>query len=209
MKKFNQISVALGLMVILSACGSQSSTDLANISNNSVGNAPNNNNNGGTPTGNIYGLPVAPETLVYLTGSTGTKPSKTFYADTSMKLRVKVTAQSAANNTVYSNWINPYGCFRVNVTVNGITMQTQILRVHGLTDSNCANAPTSEILDFTQYMSGNGTPVTITFSDAEYDNCRYTDPFAYGGPQCGMKPLFPTHQAKFKAAIQVDGQYME
>jgi hypothetical protein len=206
MKKLSKISMVLGLMVILSACGSQSSKDGALTSTSNQGTSFNPVSSG---TGNVYGLPLAPETMAYLTGSSGSKPTFTAIANTSMKMRVKITAMSAVNDTVQTNWTHPYGCMRVKVSVNGIVQQTAILRVDGLTDSNCTNAPTSQILDFTGYMTGSGQPVTVVISDAEYDNCRYSDPSAYGGAQCGMKPLYYSHQASFKVAYQVDGYYME
>lgn len=218
MKKFGNMTVAMGLMAILSACGSQSSRDqvVLNTSNNST------NTNNNTGTGNIQGLPPAPESNHKLTGTNGSQPNSDAYnISTSMLLKVKVTAGPAAYNTVNTNYINPYGCFRVKVTAyigNSTVVKTsEILRVDGLSNnSKCPNAPTSQVFDFTPYTTGNSAPITVRFSNAEYDNCwnstsYYTNGAFYGGNYygCDMKPLYYSHAATFNATIQTDGYYME
>lgn len=215
MKKLNSYALMAGLLV-LTACGSQSSQDvpLVNTSNNTSGtNTTGNNNNGGTNygntgSGNIYNLPAAQQEMIQLSGNNGGAFSKILNFSTSRTLKVKVEALSAPNLTVngYTNWVFPYGCLRLTVTVNGSTRTTKVLRVDGTpTSSICANAPTSETLDFSNITTGNG-PVTVTFSNAEYDNCRYYNPMAYG---CGMSAVWQNHQVRFNSTVQVDGTYME
>jgi hypothetical protein len=216
MKKFGNMTVALSLMAILSACGSQSSRDQVSF------NASNNTTPGTITGGNTQGLPLAPESDHKLTGINGSIPqSEASNVQTSMLLKVKVTAGSAAYNTVNPNYINPYGCFRVKVTAlignSVVTRTTDILRVDGVgQNSKCPNAPTSQIVDFSQYMTGYSAPIVVRFSNAEYDNCwnstsYYTNGAFYGGNYygCDMKPLYQSHAATFKATIQTDGTYME
>jgi hypothetical protein len=203
MKNFKKMPLVLGLM-ILSACGSQSSRDQIQISNSSNNTSNNWNNNGG---GNVNNLPAASEQVVQLSGLNGGADTKSYQFNTSQILKVKVEALAAPNLTVsgYTNWNFPYGCMRVNVTVNGSTKLTKILRVDGINSSKCKDAPTSEILDFSGIVTGYG-PVTVTFSNAQYDNCRYYNPLAYG---CDMSATWQNHQVALNATVQTDGTWME
>ena len=207
MKKFGNMTVALSLMAILSACGSQSSRDQVSF------NASNNTTPGTITGGNTQGLPLALESDHKLTGIYGSIPqSEASNVQTSMLLKVKVTAGSAAYNTVNPNYINPYGCFRVKVTAlignSVVTRTTDILRVDGVgQNSKCPNAPTSQVVDFSQYTTGYA-PIVVRFSNAEYDSC-YNIAGQFQSYGCEMKPLYSSHAATFKATIQTDGTYME
>jgi len=203
MKNFKNMSLVFGLM-ILSACGSQSSRDQLQVTTTANNTTGNNWNNG---SGNVNNLPAAQQDVVQLSGLNGGASSQTYNFSTSQILRVKVEALAAPHLTIngYSNWVFPYGCMRVNVTVNGSTKMTKILRVDGLDDSKCKGAPTSEILDFSGIMTGSG-PVTVTFSNAQYDNCRYYNPLAYG---CDMTAVWQNHQVSLNATVQTDGTWME
>jgi hypothetical protein len=146
--------------------------------------------------------------MIQLSGNNGGAFSKVLNFSTSRTLKVKIEALSAPNLTVpgYTNWVFPYGCMRVTVTVNGSTRATQILKVSGVqAGPECTNSPTSDTLDFSNITTGNG-PVTVTISNAEYDNCRYYNPMAYG---CGMSAVWQNHQVRLNATVQVDGTYME
>ncbi len=99
------------------------------------------------PTGNIYGLAPAPQSMFQITGDTGTarswSPGTAFSSET--KLKVKISPLPATNITVpgYNNWVFPYGCMSVQVTVNGSTQTTVPLKVPGMVQSPgspCANA---------------------------------------------------------------------
>ncbi len=208
MKNLNVISL-VGLMLIATACGSQSSRDLALSTSNNTSTSP-----GATPTpsnngGNIYNLPAAQQQQIQLSGNNGGAFSRTLNFSTSRTLKVKVEALSAPNMTVpgYTNWVFPYGCMRVTVTVNGSTRTSKILKVSGTQQATaeCVNAPSTDTLDFSNITTGNG-PVTVTFSNAEYDNCRYYNPMAYG---CGMSAVWQNHQVRFNATVQVDGTYLD
>ena len=193
-------------VLVLSACGSQSSinTPLSTTSSNTTATAtPTPTNTGG----NIYNLPAAHQQQIQLSGNNGGAFSKTLNFSTSRTLKVKVEALSAPNLTVpgYTNWVFPYGCMRVTVTVNGSARTSQILKVAGIqAGPECVNSPSSDIIDFSDITTGNG-PVSVTFSNAEYDNCRYYNPMSYG---CGMSAIWQNHQVRFNSTVQVDGTYM-
>lgn len=210
MKKFNSIGL-IAAVLVLSACGSQSTRDSWNSANGGAttsGSSTGTTGTTGTQTGeNTYNLPAASEQRIEMSGQNGTDPTKTLNFNSSRTLRVKISPLSAPNITVpgYSNWVFPYGCLQVTVSVNGITKMTQVLRVNGMSQSSqCANAPTSEVLDFSSQMSGNG-PVTVTVQNAVYDNCRYNWPMYYG---CSMSQVWQSHRVAMNVQVQVDGTYM-
>jgi hypothetical protein len=210
MKNFNSMSKAVSLVagvLILSACGSASSRDLSTstASSNTSGTTTTTTTTG---TGNIYNLPAAPQQRIQLSGNNGGAFSKTLNFSTSKTLKVKVEALSAPNLTIngYTNWVFPYGCMRVSVTVNGSTRSSKILKVSGSTPGpECTDAPSSDIIDFSDITTGSG-PVTVTFSNAEYDNCRYYNPMQYG---CGMSAVWQNHQVALNSTVQTDGTYMQ
>ncbi len=163
-----------------------------------------------TPTvsGNIYTIPAPYQNTVQLSGNNGGVFSKTMNFSTSSTLKIKVEALSAPNCTIpgYQAWVFPYGCMRVSVTVNGSTRQTKILKVAGTTQvtAECVNAPSTDILDFSDITTGDG-PISVTFSNAEYDNCHSNNPIAYG---CGMSAVSQkSHQVRFNTTIQTDNTY--
>ncbi len=208
MKNLNLLSLVAGL-VVLSACGSQSSktvglTSTASNSTSSSSGTTTTTNTGG----NIYNLPAAAQQVVQLSGLNGGAFSKSYNFTTSQTLKVKVEALSAPHLVVngFTNYVFPYGCLRVSVTVNGSTRLSKILKVAGLTQVSpeCANSPSVDTIDFSDITTGYG-PVAVTFSDPEYDNCRYNNPLAYG---CSMSAVWQNHQARFNATVQVDGTYM-
>ena len=208
MKNLNGVSKAVSLIagvLILSACGSQSSRNVA-LSSSADSSSSTSTTTAVTGTGNIYNLPAATQNRVQLSGNNGGAFSKTLNFSTSRKLRVKVEALAAPNFTLngYTNWVAAYGCMRVTVTVNGSTRSTKILKVAGLTGPECTGAPSSDIIDFSDITTGNG-PVTVTFSNAEYDNCRYYNTLQYG---CGMKAVWQNHQEALNATVETDNTYM-
>ncbi|MBC7398256.1 MAG: hypothetical protein H7333_12510 [Bdellovibrionales bacterium] len=198
-------------LVLLSACGSQVARE-SGLTN--TGSAIGSSNGIGTQTGsngagNVYNLPLAAESVARINGANGAVPSYLATVRTARTLRVKITPHAAPNLTLpgYTNWVFPYGCLRLQVSVNGTTQSTQILRVDGTAQggtSACANAPTSQILDFTNAITGDG-PVNVVVSNGEYDNCRYTWPMNYG---CSMSAIFATHIVAASVAIQNDGTWM-
>ncbi len=195
-------------LVLMSACGSQ----VARESSSRISSAAATTTATGVQTGssgNIYNLPLAPEFVARMNGPNGAVPNATYTLRTSRTLKVKVTPLSAPNLTLpgYTNWVFPYGCLRLQVTANGTTQTTQILRVDGASQGNtsaCKDAPTSQVLDFTNAMTGAGD-VIVTVQNAEYDNCRYTWPMNYG---CSMSAIFQTHIVAASIAMQADGYWM-
>jgi len=200
----------IGLMVLLSACGSNSTRDRTlGQSGLSDGSGSFSNTNAGNTGGNIYNLPLAPERVVEITGQGGMTPAYRISAETSRTLKVKVVALPAPHLTVpgYTNWVFPYGCMRIRVTVNGTTQATQVLRVADAaqgSNSPCANAPTSQVLDFSDAMTGDG-PVDVVVSSPEYDNCRTYNPMYYG---CQMSAVWMNHMAAANVSVQTDGTWL-
>ena len=193
-------------LIVMSACGSQVAheglTVLGSAASTASGSQTGVIGNGGSNE-------QAPEFLAKINGANGAVPVATFSVRTSRTLRVKVTPHAAPNLTLpgYTNWVFPYGCLRLQVSINGTTQSTQILRVDGTSQgatSACKDAPTSQILDFTNAMTGSG-PAILTVSNAEYDNCRYTWPMNYG---CSMSAIFATHIIAASIATQVDGTWL-
>ncbi|MBC7396152.1 MAG: hypothetical protein H7333_01815 [Bdellovibrionales bacterium] len=198
-------SLVAGL-IVMSACGSQVAREGSTVLGSAASTAS------GSQTGivgNVGSSRQAPEYLAKINGANGAVPAANFEVKTSRTLRVKVTPLAAPNLTLpgYTNWVFPYGCLRLQVSINGTTQSTQILRVDGTSQgatSACKDAPTSQILDFTNAMTGSG-PAVLTVSNAEYDNCRYTWPMNYG---CSMSAIFATHIIAASIATQVDGTWL-
>ncbi|MBU6155216.1 MAG: hypothetical protein KGP28_13010 [Bdellovibrionales bacterium] len=245
MKKVNGFICILASMLMV-ACGSSSTRDFTTSGlggGGTTGGGGSTSTTGGTTGGNIYNDPLAPDYLLRITGP-GTVPpypgtnytpvalptSQTFSAITSRLLRVKVTPLPAPNlssldpDNPYGNWVFPYGCLQLSVTIGGVTRQTMALRVANVAQdpgSACANAPSSQILDFSNITTSSSAAYSIVVSNPVYDNCRGTSPMQYGtnctpywnGYQwitnVGMKAVQPNHIVSATIAVQVDGQYME
>lgn len=211
-KSFLKFGFGIVALTALSACGSQALREGAVVSGSVAnGTQTGSGTNVSTPTGgNIYNLPAAPQQRLELSGNNSTEFKKTLLVQTGRTLRIKVKPLPAPNVTIpgYTNWVFPYGCLSVSVTVNGMTRSTQTLRVEGVTqgsNSPCANAPTSQIIDFTDQMTGTGQ-TQIEVSNANYDNCRQYWPLNYG---CSMSAIWQNHRVALDATIQVDGTYMD
>ena len=227
MKKTNGFIFVLA-SVLLVACGSSSTRDFttSGLGGGGTTGGSTGGSTSGSGGGNIYNLPLAPEFQAVITGATGQKPTVIQSFGTSHLIRVKVTPLAAPNllNSTYQNWVFPYGCLQLNVRVNGVVRQTQVLKVANVYQepgSPCANAPESQILDFSNTASGSA-PVDVTISNANYDNCRGLDPMDYSGicnpywngyyyqtPSPGMKAVFANHAVGANIAVQTDGTYLE
>ena len=154
-------------------------------------------------------LRPASERTIKVSGKNGASFSANFQVPSTQTLKIKVTPLPAPNMEVtgYTNDVFPYGCAQLKVTVNGIEPKTtQILRVEGVKqeeNSKCFNSPTSEVLDFSDILTNNNSPVTISISNAAYDQCRdESSPLLYG---CGMSLLFSNHLMSANISTQTDG----
>ena len=167
--------------------------------------------------GNCHNLPPALEQKITLTGSNGTNPEFIMTNNgglppsplvTAHTLRIKILPLPAPNLPApWSNWNIAYGCLQITVKANGVVRTTQALSVAGAKQpakSVCATSPSSEVLDYSDTLSGS-SPVSITFQNPLYDNCRLANTSIFG---CQMLALFQTHLAAFLATIQVDSTYM-
>jgi hypothetical protein len=201
-----QASMLIASFLVLTACGSTTATSTSTLGSTAASVASTTTT---TPVGNIYDLPDANSYVASINGQGGAVPTVTYSVQTSRTLIVKVSPLAAPNLTLpgYTNWVFPYGCMSMQVTVNGVTKSTGILQVPGVTqssDSVCANSPTFAVLDFSNDVSGNGSS-SVKVSNADYDNCRYVNPLTYG---CGMSAIFQTHIVSADVSIQTDGTYM-
>jgi len=209
MKNLNKVISLVAGVLVLSACGSvSSSTSATGTTAANSTSAASTTTTTTTTTSNVNNLPAAGEDYIQLSGLNGGASSASLQFNTDRTLVVQISALSAPNFTLvgYTNWVEPYGCMSVNITVNGITRGSGVLQVPGVTQNNseCMNAPSSVMVDFSDVTTGDG-PVTVTFSGAQYDNCRYTNPDAYG---CALTAVWQNHQAAFNAAVQTDGTYL-
>lgn len=210
LKIVGSISGLLILSSIVTGCGSKTNdTALGTSSSATTATAT-------SASGNIYNLPAAQQQLVQIGGSGSTNATATINTDgaghtlsTSATLKVKVTPLVAPNLPApNSAWNFPYGCFQVNVTVNGSVKSTGMLRVAGVAQSAssvCASAPTYIVLDFSSIMTGNG-PVSVTISNPYYDNCRYNWPNNYG---CALVSIAPQHLVAANIAVQTDNTWLD
>jgi hypothetical protein len=215
MKNLNAF-VLISSLTLLAACGSQTVQE-GGITANSATATSTAATTTTTTDANPYNLPAAYQQKIQLGGSGSSDFSEIVSGTqitTSKTLKVKVTPLTAVNianpNPAYNNWNFQYGCAQVSVTVNGVTQSTNALQVTGMTqasNSACASNGTYQVLDFSDTITGDG-PVTVTFSNAEYDNCaRFGSPYpAQFG--CGMAAMWLWHQMALEATIEVDGTYM-
>lgn len=209
--KVLQAAMLASTLLVLTACGSTTARTTGTAVSSDTSATTTTATATATPsTGNIYDLPDADSYTASINGAAGTVPTVTYSIQTSRTLKVKVSPLAAPNLTLpgYTNWVFPYGCVRLQVTVNGVTKTTDILKVDGVAQdasSVCANSASFQVLDFSNDVSGNG-PSSIKVSNAQYDNCRYINPLTYG---CSMSAIFQNHIVSSTITIQGDGTYMD
>ncbi len=191
----------LTIAAVLSACGSSTTVD-SNLNSSGFGGS---GGASGQFSGNWMNLPLAPNFTDTIYGSAsaqhgGFNPSAQF--------RVKITPQPAVSLPQAPGWTFPYGCVSVTVRVNNVTQTTAVLRVAGVTqnpNSQCANAPTSQILDFSNAMTG-ANSVSVRVSNPQYDNCRTNQPHQYG---CSMSAVWTGHVVRIRTDVQPDGYWLD
>jgi hypothetical protein len=202
MKNLNSLFALTASVILVSACGSTSSINSASAVNSAS------TSTSTTSTGNASNLPAAYSASATITGATGATPTYTYTTSASGTLKVKIKPLSAPNLQIagYTNYVFPYGCLGVSVTVNGVTRATQALQVAGTTSSQCANNPTFQVLDFSDVLTGSGT-AKVTVSNAIYDNCRNQyNPFLYG---CYLSQMWQNHVAAMAVTVENDQTYMD
>ena len=150
------------------------------------------------------------ESDVSISGISGTSPSYTIKVNTGKTLKVTVAPLPAPHLPVanYGGWVFPYGCASVEVRVNGNSQRTQLLQVAGVKQaktSPCLNNPTQETLDLSTLVNGGSAgpshEVDVVISNAEYDNCRTSNPSEYG---CAMSSVWQNQITEFKVQTQYD-----
>jgi hypothetical protein len=214
MKPLNRFFIVLSA-VLLVACGSSSSRDfttsgLTGGTNDGTNGDPNGGTNGGSTGGIPPGLNPAPQFIAKITGALGQSPQFTTPPlRTSALLRVKVVPLPAPNMTLpgFENYSFPYGCLQLQVSVNGIPLSTQVLRVGNSSpvSTTCANSPTSEILTFSYQAN---TDFVVTVNALAYDSCRKETTWATRPYGCAMDAVFKNHLVSALIYVQTDGTYL-
>jgi hypothetical protein len=229
---------ALASLMLLSACGGQayrtgeaSGTSSGGTSvsggssfggGSSSGSGSSNSSGSGTttPPAEESFLPARSESFT-VTGSGGTSP--TFTASnvrTDSLLKVKVIAGAAGPVSIpsgtpgyggsYSNYQASYGCVRYTIEVAGRSVTTNTLAVEGQ-NSLCPDAPTSQIIDFSDRAVGvTNTSVKVTAVRYDY-YCQlvymgYISPYYYN-TYCGssLYSVYRTHSVTGTLEIQTNG----
>jgi hypothetical protein len=202
MKNLKLLSSIGTLAILVSACGSTSSINAVTANSTSSSTTT-------TSTGNALNLPAAYSTSATITGATGATPLFTYNTSTSKTLKVKIKPLPATNLQIagYTNYVFPYGCLSVNITVNGVTRATQPLRVDGMnTSTQCANNADFQVIDFSDITTGSGA-TKVTVGAGVYDNCRnQSNPFLYG---CYLSAVWQNQIADFTVTVENDQTYMD
>ena len=227
-----QISLALFLTLVaasfLTSCGGSAREELPdNVSQPS--------NGGGTGNGDGDGVePGEPFTPAYtysfvLRGDddSGTPNDDTYYlspeVETDSLFRVRIHAAPAQSIPGADTVVMSYGCVQFNVTVQGEQRTTELLRVPGEDNSLCPNAPTSQVLDFSN-RTGGASGMDVEISNPRYDfychlwwQAYYSAPWGYNpsewamynagpyGSVCPTRYLHETHTAAGTLEIETNG----
>lgn len=132
-------------------------------------------------------------------------------------LVIKVNAGPAGQISVpglYSNFTANYNCVSYNITVGGRTVTTQTLKVPNATQSwytvdQCPNAPSSQIINFSDRASPGHGDMFVTVSNARYD--FYCELFYQGlisgtaNMYCPLRTAYQTHTLTGTIDVQVNG----
>lgn len=202
--------VGLGLLVV-SCGGSNQEEELVDNINQPSFNPPPGGGGGTPPIPDPDPFEPAYTYTFEVSGTGGEDPvyeTPEIYTDSI--LRVKVIAGQSANMTLpgYQAYSFPYGCVQYTVTVRGRSVRTDVLRVEGGDSSDCPNAPTEQIIDFSERVNG-GEPVTVQVDRAKYNlYCRlwwYGYIYGYSNLYCPTRTVYRTHYVSGDLAIEVNG----
>lgn len=91
-----------------------------------------------------------------------------------------------------------FNCEMFTIRANGVSRNVFVKRTsytdvyRGLVGYDpCQNADTSATVDFSNDLKGDTEPVTVTVSNAYYDNCRLYGDLLHGG--CPLSQVYRTH----------------
>lgn len=205
---------AASLALILSACGGSPAREV-------VGVVPQPQLPGGGSGGDTIQDSFQPSWTsdFGVSGQLGPKPKYTtedLYTDSILKVKITAAPGSLLADPQGSNFSAEYGCAQFTVTVNGRSVTTQILKVEGSNSWLCANAPTSQTLDFSDRLGGAG-PVQVEVTNGKYDfycQMHWDQRNKYGYSEwdlagwaapCPLKSAFKNHMVNGQVAIQLNG----
>jgi len=136
--------------------------------------------------------------------------------NTDSLLKVRITSGPAGNLTLpgYSNYTARYGCVGYTISPMSCDFNGEncldigagvavILAVEGESHSNCSNAPTSVVKDFSVWLGGPG-PIKIKVDNAKYDHFCYEKSFLIGQCSSPLGRVYDYHTATGTLDIQVN-----
>ncbi len=220
LNKILTFSSALPTLLLLSACGQQTTREIIqqplSVPGPVVQVTP-------TPTPSATATPTPPFDSAYtfsfsVTGANGTAPTYTTGAiNTDNILVVRINAGPAGQLSVpgfYSNFTANYNCVSYNVTVGGRTVTTQTLAPQGSNSSytasnQCPGAPSSQVINFSDRLSPGHGNMFVQVSNARYD--FYCELYFQGmlsgqyNMYCPLRTVYQTHTVTGSLDIQVNG----
>ncbi|MCM2323646.1 MAG: hypothetical protein NDJ90_10340 [Oligoflexia bacterium] len=214
-KKAYRLPLYLSIAALLSACGAnpyhesamEEETTVPGASTSTPDTSTDTSGTGTTTTSDL--LPSLKYSFS-VTGSKGTKPAYSVTVNTDNLLKVKITAEAAAPQTM-SGFTANYGCVTYIVTALGEPVYTETLTTGAANNFNCRNAPTSQVIDFSDRLQPGHGAVSIEVRASQYDfywNTCVANPWAYPYGCQMYYPLYnvyQNHQVRGKLAIQVNG----
>ncbi|MCM2279508.1 MAG: hypothetical protein NDJ89_15640 [Oligoflexia bacterium] len=207
-------ALALGLALALSACGSNPYHESALAEEGVIPGTITDTT--GTTVSNPTPVTTDPNLLPSLkysfdvTGSKGSKPVYSVTVQTDNLLKVKLTSEAAGAQTL-SGFTANYDCVTYTISALGNSVTTSTLSAGGTVSVNCPNAPTNQVIDFSDRLQPGHGPVTIEVRADRYDfyykSCL-SQPWLYGWNCMYYYPLYNVYQnhiVRGKLAIQVNG----
>lgn len=156
---------------------------------------------------------VAPQTYSFSITGSGTYTTPTIHTDTVLKVTISAGLAKVVSGTGFTP---VFGCVSYTVTVDGQSVQTDILS-NGTGDGDCYGSPQSQTIDFSGRLGSGHNSMTVEVSDVQNDfrylNCienpSLYSVYPYGPYSCTMyypvTALYKTHVASGNLSIQVNG----
>lgn len=213
--------IAITGFALLVGCGGASDRSVAEVASESSPSGDSGSSSGGsfddnTDIDDSENLAPALTFSYSVTGSGGKRPSYTSpEITTDSILKVRVFAESGGRVTIpgYRNFSVHAGCVSFEVHVNGQSRRTTTLAVPGADNTNCPNAPESQLMDFSTRVSrAVSAPVTVKIKRPQYDvYCQwYQENFFFNAHSmeslyCPMRNAFQNHSVPGRVEVQVNG----
>jgi hypothetical protein len=192
------------LSVLVTACGGAVKTDpsqattTSTVAGTTSSVVTTTTTSGSSTTGNTSGYPAYAATFSLASGA-----SQTFSVQSDSVLKVRINGGSGRETIPGTGYNFQYGCAQFNVTANGKTLVTQVMKIAGANNSMCPSAPTYVDLDFSANI-GYSASIDVKVSAAKSDwRCLN----AYSG-FCPVADIYTTHVMNdVQVQIQSNNQY--